>query len=66
MMHKPVNDGEAKLVYEDGAFRVLVPGTYVTCAITGRQIPLDMLRYWRVDRQEPYFGPEEARRGFAH
>ena len=29
-------------------------GAYVLCAVTGRQIPLDELKYWSVDRQEPY------------
>ncbi len=64
MMHKPVNDGEARLVYEDGTFRVVLPGGYVVCAVSRRRIPLDLLRYWRVDRQEAYAGPEEARAGF--
>jgi len=36
---------------------VLAPGSYVTCAVTGQRIPLDELRYWSVDRQEPYVGP---------
>jgi hypothetical protein len=26
----------------------------VRCAVTGREIPLDELRYWSVQRQEPY------------
>jgi hypothetical protein len=49
--------GEAKLRYLDGEFEVLVPGAYVTCAVTGTQIPLDALRYWSVDLQEPYATP---------
>jgi hypothetical protein len=44
----------AKLRYLDGDFQVLVPGAYVSCAITGRQIPLDELKYWSVARQEAY------------
>jgi hypothetical protein len=47
-------DGEARLRYLDGDFQVVVPGAYVTCAVTGKRIPLSELRYWSVDRQEPY------------
>jgi len=52
--------GEAKVEYLDGDFRVLKPGAYVTCAVTGRPIPLDELRYWSVDRQEAYATPEAS------
>ncbi len=47
-------DGEARLRYLDSDYQVVVPGAYVTCAVTGRRIPLSELRYWNVDRQEPY------------
>jgi hypothetical protein len=46
--------GEARLRYLDSDFQVVVPGAYVTCAVTGRRIPLSDLRYWSVDRQEAY------------
>ena len=46
--------GEARLRYLDGDFQILVPGNFVRCAVTGREIPLDELRYWSVDRQEAY------------
>ena len=46
--------GEAKVQYLDGDFRVMSPGTYVVCAVTGVHIPLDELKYWSVDRQEAY------------
>ena len=52
--------GEAKLRYLDGEYDVIVPGGYVVCAVTGTQIPLDALRYWSVDLQEPYASPEIA------
>lgn len=52
--------GEAILHYGDGEFVVLKPGRYVTCAVTGRQIPLDALRYWDPRTQEAYAGPAEA------
>jgi hypothetical protein len=47
-------NGEARLKYLDSDFQVVVPGAYVTCAVTGRRIPLSDLRYWSVDRQEAY------------
>lgn len=49
--------GEAKVQYLDGDFRVISPGSYVVCAITGIHIPLDELKYWSVDRQEAYATP---------
>lgn len=45
---------EAKIRYLDGDFQILLPGGYVTCAISGKQIPIDELKYWSVDRQQPY------------
>jgi len=45
---------EAKIRYLDGDFQILSPGSYVVCAMTGKQVPLDELRYWSVARQEPY------------
>lgn len=44
----------ARLRYDEADFAVLVPGDYVTCAITGRMIPVDELKYWSHARQEPY------------
>lgn len=51
---------EAKIRYLDGDFQILLPGGYVVCAITGRQIPLDELKYWSVDRQEAYANAEAS------
>lgn len=45
---------EAKIRYLDADFQILMPGSYVTCAITGKPIMIDELRYWSVARQEPY------------
>ena len=50
----------AEIRYLDGDFRVLKPGTYVRCAVTGQSIPLDELRYWSAERQEAYSSPEAA------
>ena len=47
-------EGEAELVYDQTTFRLVRPGAYVTCAVTAEQIPLAELRYWSVERQEPY------------
>ncbi len=49
----------AQLHYGDGDYIVLKPGRFVVCAVTGRQVPLDALRYWSISRQEAYAGPEE-------
>ncbi len=46
--------GEAKLRYGPGTYEVIRPGTHVICAVTGRRILLEDLRYWSVERQEPY------------
>jgi hypothetical protein len=37
----PSGRGEAKVEYLDGDFRILSPGAYVVCAVTGEHIPLD-------------------------
>lgn len=50
--------GEAEVRYLDGDFRVVRPGTFVRCAVTGQSIPLDELRYWSVDLQEAYATPQ--------
>ncbi len=54
---QPAHAGEAKVEYLDGDFRILRPGAFVRCAVTGEPIPLDELRYWSVDRQEAYANP---------
>ncbi len=46
--------GEADLTYGDGEFLILKAGAYVVCAETGKQIPLDELRYWSAELQEAY------------
>lgn len=46
--------GEAQLRYLDGDFDVMMPGAYVLCAVTGKQIAIEDLRYWSVARQEAY------------
>ena len=53
----PMN-GEAELKYLDGDFRVVKPGAFVRCAVTGTAIPLEELKYWSVDLQEAYASPD--------
>ncbi|MDK9695973.1 MAG: DUF2093 domain-containing protein [Siculibacillus sp.] len=50
----PRRSGEAQIRYLDGDYQILANGSFVVCAVTGLQIPLDELRYWSVERQEPY------------
>jgi hypothetical protein len=50
--------GEAEVKYLDGDFRVVRPGAFVRCAVTGLPIPLEELKYWSVDLQEAYVNPE--------
>jgi hypothetical protein len=50
--------GEAEVKYLDGEFRVMRPGAFVRCAVTGAAIPLEELKYWSVDLQEAYATPE--------
>ncbi len=45
---------EAKIHYMAGTFRLLSDGDHVRCAETGVMIRIDELRYWSVERQEPY------------
>ena len=51
---------EAKLRFLDGDYQVVVQGDYVRCAISGRPIRLDELKYWSVARQEAYASAELA------
>jgi hypothetical protein len=51
---------EAKLRFLDGDYQVVVQGDYVRCAVSGRPIRLDELKYWSVARQEAYASAECA------
>lgn len=55
---RPMTAGEAEIEYLDGEFRILRPGAFVRCAATGAPIRVEDLRYWNVDLQEPYAGPQ--------
>jgi hypothetical protein len=44
------------------SFRMLTAGDHVVCAVTGKAIPLEELRYWSVIKQEPYVSAEASAR----
>ncbi len=50
--------GEAVVEYLDSNLRLIKPGAFVRCAVTGVPIPLDQLKYWSVEHQEAYSSPE--------
>jgi hypothetical protein len=50
--------GEAKIRYLDADFQIVSPGSHVKCAVSGKIIPLDELKYWSVTRQEAYVDAE--------
>lgn len=55
---------EAQLRYLDADFMVLKPGGFVRCAITGKPILIDDLKYWSVDRQEAYSDIDAAHEAY--
>lgn len=55
---------EAQLRYLDADFMVLKPGSFVRCAMTGKPILIDDLKYWNVDRQEAYIDAEAANQAY--
>ncbi|HEY2048793.1 MAG TPA: DUF2093 domain-containing protein [Caulobacteraceae bacterium] len=46
--------------YGDGEITVLRPGRFVLCAVSGKRVSLEDLRYWNPSLQEAYAGPAEA------
>ncbi len=44
----------ARVRYMQGSFRLTDGGDHVLCAVTGKRIMLEELRYWSVARQEAY------------
>lgn len=53
-------DGPARLQYGDGEFVVMKPGRYVICAVSGKRVLLEALRYWSPLHQEAYATATEA------
>jgi hypothetical protein len=55
-----LDSSEAVVHYGDGEFVLIKPGRYVVCAVSGKRIDLEALRYWSPDLQEAYASPKEA------
>jgi hypothetical protein len=55
---RPASPGEAAIEYLDGDFRIVRPGSFVRCGVTGEVILIEDLRYWSVDLQEAYVSRE--------
>ena len=51
---------EARIKYLDADYQVLREGEFVRCAATGDPIRIENLRYWNVERQQPYRSAEVA------
>ena len=51
---------KAKLNFKHNYFEIIEDGDFVSCAISGKEIPLQNLNYWSVDLQEAYFSPIEV------
>lgn len=58
-LNKPI-DGEAILEYDHGQYRIIRPGQFVVCAVTGKKIMLRDLKYWDVATQQPFCDAEAA------
>ena len=50
----------AKIKYLPNNFKIIEPGDYVKCAVSGKEINIENLSYWNVELQEPYFSYVEA------
>lgn len=58
-LERPLPIGtEAQVEYLDGDYKILRHGSFVRCAVTGDPITVTDLRYWSVELQEAYCGPE--------
>ena len=55
-----MNKKLAKVKYLPNNFKVIEPGDYVICAVSGKAISLESLTYWNVELQEPYYSYVEA------
>ncbi len=53
-------NNEATLRYGHNEFKIVLPGDYVRCAVSGARIALDDLKYWSVELQEPYATAEAS------
>jgi hypothetical protein len=61
MLNRSGPEGDIAVIrFEDAEFTVIRAGRFVRCGVSGALIPVEELRYWSVDLQEAYRGPEEA------
>jgi hypothetical protein len=58
-------DRPALLVYGPADYRVIKPGKFVVCAVSGERIGLRDLTYWSAEHQEAYATAEIATRRLA-
>ncbi len=59
-----MNKKKAKLVYKHNSFDIVEEGSFVVCAVSGKEILLNELSYWNVELQEAYYSPLEANERF--
>ena len=59
-----MNKKKAKLHYKHNSFDIIEEGSFVVCAISGKEIPIENLNYWNVELQEAYFSSKEAQERF--
>ena len=59
-----MNKKKAKLNFKHNYFEIIEDGDFVSCAISGKEIPLKNLNYWNVDLQEAYYSAVEADKRF--
>ncbi len=50
--------------YLDSDYQIVVQGEFVRCAVTGKPIPLDQLKYWDVSLQEAYVDADISMRRY--
>lgn len=50
----------AKLKFLPNNFQIIENGDHVICAISKKEIPLENLNYWNVEKQEAYFSYVES------
>ena len=59
-----MNKKKAKLQYKHNSFDIIEEGNFVVCAISGKEILLENLNYWNVEKQEAYFSPLEVKESY--
>ncbi len=52
---------KAKVHFKNNSFDILEDGSFVICAVSGKEIKLENLEYWNVELQEAYYSPVEVK-----